>query len=452
MPTLDQLASVTVTRQTVFPTLPGFGVPGLLAYHSHWLDRVKTFADLEEMVAASVSVNEPMYKWATAVFAQNPRPEKVAILRRANAYTQTITLTPQSAAEGDVYSFTVGDASGASTAITRTVPASSTLSAEGTAIALLIDAALGTDGDAASVSGVITITMDAGKVCLLENLPPLSKMLVAETTADPGIVADFDACVTAESLAPLTLSFFSVDLDCAGKATIVALAAAIEASKKIGVFATSDTACATSATTDVMSTLKASAYSRSKLIFAQYSNRDYRSGAEVGRMLPTTPGSATWAYKTLAGIHADSLTSAESDYITGKYGTTYQTLASLNLTYQGQVPSGDFIDNIVASTELQQACQLAILTGFVTNEKVPYTAFGIETVRSLLEQVVDARTAKKAGDLKFLSNSPAPLITMPKIEDVSSADKAARILRGIVIQAYIAGAIHRGVLKINLSV
>lgn len=451
MPTLDQLASVTVTRQTVFPTLPGFGTPALFAYHSYWLDRIRTFQQLTELVDAGVDTDDPIYKWSTAVFSQNPRPEKVAICRRALAYTQTITLTPQSATEDDVYTFTVADASGTSTDISYTVLAAATLTTVGTALALLIDAALGTDGDAASVAGVITITMDAGKVCLLENLPPISKMLVAETTADPGIATDFTDIQLAEQESD-ALSFFSIDLDCAGKATIVALAAAVEATKKILVVPTSDSACATSSTTDVMSTLKASAYERTLVIFAQYSNRDYRSGALVGKMLPATPGSATWAYKTLAGIHADSLRTSEADYITAKYGTTYQTIANVNLTYQGQVPSGDFIDNIIASTELQQACQLAIISAFVANEKIPFTAFGISCVRGVLEAVIDARTAKKAADKKFLANDPAPLIIMPAIADISAADKAARILRGVQIQAYIAGAIHRGVISINLSV
>lgn len=451
MPTLDQVVSVSVSRQTVFPTLPGFGTPGFLAYHSRWADRVKTFQQLEEMTDAGVDEDEPMYLWATKVFSQEPRPEKVAICRRANAYTQTITLTPQSAAEGDVYTLTVRAPDGTSTDITRTVPAASTLSAEGTAIAALIDAALGSDGDAASVSGVITITMDPGKVCQLIALPPITRMLVAETTTDPGIVADFNACVSEESLND-SLSFFSVDLDCAGKATIVALAAVIEASKKILVTQTSDSACATNATTDVMSTLKASAYERSAVIFSQYATSDYRSGAWVGRMLPTTPGESTWFGKTLAGVHADKLLSGEANFIASKNGTTYQTIANVNVTYQGNVAMGDFLDNVVGSTELQQACQLAVFTGFVSNEKIPYTAFGYASVQSMLEAVLSARTAKKAGDLKFLANDPVPRVEMPKVAAASPADKAARVIRGIVVQATIAGAAHRAVIKINLSV
>ena len=451
MPTLDQIVPVTVTRQTVYPTLPGFGTPGLMAVHSYWADRIRTFQQLSELTEAGVSVNHPIYKWCTAVFSQNPRPTKVAIVKRLLPFTQTITLTPQSAVEGDVYTFTVANGSGVSTDITRTVPSSSTLSAEGTAIAALIDAALGADGDAASVSGVITITMDAGVTCRLSNLPTLSKMLVAETTTDPGIGTDFAAALNAEQ-ENADLSFFSVDLDCAGKLTVVALAALVEATKKILVVQTSDTACATSATTDVMSTIKASAYSQTAIIFAQYTNADYRSGAWAGKLLPYTPGTATWAHKTLSGIHADKLRSSEADYITGKYGTTYQTVASTNLTYQGQVGDGDFLDNITGSFELEQACQLAVLGGFTTNLKIPYTDFGLQSVRSLLEGVVEARIAKGPGSLNFLASDPAPTVFVPAAANVSPADKAARIINGIVITAKIAGAIHRAPIQINLSV
>ena len=52
----------------------------------------------------------------------------------------------------------------------------------------------------------------------------------------------------------------------------------------------------------------------------------------------------------------------------------------------------------------------------------------------------------------FLSNDPAPLVTVPKAADVPPTDKANRILRDVKFTATLAGAIHAVVIRGKVSV
>lgn len=452
MATLNDIVQVNITRQTVFPTQAGFGTPGLLAYHTFWVPLVQSISQVSDLVTLGVPVSHPIYLWAQKVFGQSPRPPNAVIGRRANVFTQTQTLSPQSAVQGFVYNFNVTNATNVATAITYTVPGAATLTSVGTAIAALISAAIGADGTSASVAGVITDTASAGKMLNLTGLPPLSVMLVADTTADPGIAADFAAINAAAALGGPSVSFFGINVDQGGKATILALAAAVEATQQFFIARTSDTACGTSATTDVMSSVQTSAYSRTAVIFAQSATNDYRDGAWFGKMLPYTPGTATYAHKTLAGIAADTLASGEANFINQKGGTTYMTVAGINETFEGKCGSGDFIDTITGQTELTAALQTAVFGAFVTQQKVPYTDFGIQGVASIVRSVLKARTARKPGDTSFLAATPEPTVTVPTAASVSPSDKSARILRNIAFSATISGAIHRAIINGNISV
>lgn len=452
MATLNDIVQVNITRSTVFPSLPGFGTPGLLAYHAFWVPLVQSISALSDLVGLGVPTSHPIYLWATAVFSQNPRPPSAVIGRRANVFTQTQTLSPQSATQGFVYSFSVTNASNVATAISYTVPGAATLTSVAAAIASLISAAIGADGTSAASLGVITNTAVAGKMLNLTGLPPLAQMLFADTTADPGIAADFAAINAAAALGGPSVSFFGINLDQGGKATILALAAQVEATQQFFIARTSDTACGTAATTDVMSSVQTSAYTRTSVIFAQSATNDYRDGAWFGRMLPYTPGTATYAHKTLSGIAADTLASSEADFINGKNGTTYMTVAGINETFESKCGSGDFIDTITGQTELQAALQIAVFGTFTTQQKVPYTDFGIESLATITRSVIKARTAKKPGDFSFLAASPEPLVTVPLAANVTGSDKSARILKNITFAAKIAGAIHRAVINGNISV
>src|SRR5574338_1651735 len=134
---IDDFVSVAVTSATSSPKRQGFGTPLIAAQNvpAGFVNRVRAYADEASMVADGFSVNDPAYLAAAEAFAQTPRPPKVKIGRRANKTTQSIKLKCLSATQNDTYSIDVITPAGTKTTITRTVPASSTTTAEATASA-----------------------------------------------------------------------------------------------------------------------------------------------------------------------------------------------------------------------------------------------------------------------------------------------------------------------------
>jgi hypothetical protein len=219
---------------------------------------------------------------------------------------------------------------------------------------------------------------------------------------------------------------------------VEALAANVEAQTYLYIYNNSDTANADPAsTTDVMYALKASAYERTSGLFAQSQLLCYSACAWVGRMFPTTAGSENWAFKTLAGVPADVLTTAQIHAVENKNASVYTTLAGLNLTQFGKTPGGEWIDIIRGTDSLKNTMQVGILALQANSLKVPFTDAGVDMYRSVI-----VGTLKQFVDSGFLSSSPAPTVSLPAVSTISSTNKAARKLTPVNFAATLAGAIN----------
>lgn len=104
---IDDLVSITITRDTRSPSQAGFGTALVAAYHALYADRVRVYAGLDEMVADGFTPYDAAYRAAAALFAQDPAPPSVKLGRRALAMTQTIDLTPASPSAGEVFTVKV---------------------------------------------------------------------------------------------------------------------------------------------------------------------------------------------------------------------------------------------------------------------------------------------------------------------------------------------------------
>ncbi len=440
MPGLDTIVQSSVTRSDVFPTATGFGTPMFLAMHTFWLDTLRSFTTLSELTTAGVPTYHPIYRMAQAAFAQNPHVKSFVVGKRT-ANIPLVTLTALVATTGTVYTFDFTDSDGLTTTILYTVPGASTTSTVATAIAALIDPLVGVT--AAAVGPVITITGVSGAYFGLSDLPLLSLLSVADVTAGTSatdLATDLAAIAVYEVAVPST-SWFGFTLDRASEAECKAAALWTEASKKIFVARSSDSGIASSSTTDLASDLVLLAYKRMAGIFHQKALDEYIDAALIGAMLARQPGAATWAFKTLSGISANALTSAEENYVLSKNWTSYTRTAGLNITYEGKTPNGGFIDTTVAITFVEARGQEAVFGLLYSQEQVPYTQQGIDLVVSTYQAVLDNATASKRPNPIF-NPSPRPLVEPILEADVSSTDKSTRRLTGLRWSGKLAGAIH----------
>lgn len=450
---LDQAIQVAIRLETVFPTGPAFGVACLACVHAEWPERLRAFSSLKEVADACTTANETVttpYLMAQKHLSLNPSVTKFLIGKRANSYTQVVKLTIKVATAGYVYKFNVIEDDGTVTPITRTVPGSSTTTAEATAIAALITAIL--SGNAAASSAVITTTMTVGRFVRFTGLPDPSVISFEDTTADPGIVADLQALEDASALDD-SLSFFAWAFDRTGKAESVAAQAHVEATKRVALYQTIDTTTVgdSNVTTDVGSTLKDSLYRQCAVIAGL--GDDFRTSAILGLILPLPVGSWSLAWKGLPGIVVDKMLSGIASTIEGKNVSTYRKIGSGPAVWEGKVPDGNFLDTIMGQLHLESDLKIAVYGEEVTRKKIPFTDAGIAILANRCTAVLHDYTAQGPDDLKLLAASPAPTVTPPKAADISSANKAARLLDpGIKFTATLAGAIHRAKIEGTIGV
>ncbi len=452
MPTLNQVAKVTINKNTVFPSAKGFGTPMFVCYQTVKPGkRLQEFSDLSEVTAAGYATTHRVYKAAQVVFAQNPRPEKFVVGSRYLPSTQVVVFTPLELTVGYEYKFTAVDDDGVEYPISYTVQTSDT--------ATLIVTGLKADLDAVTdmvTSGTTTCicTATAGKLIEYKDLPPGGELGVSVTTADPGIATDMAAIMLATERSRGGFSWYGFTLDSCGEAEANAARVWAESNTVFFMARNSDSlAMDPGTTTDLLSDVKTAAAKRTSVIFAQRAIQDYRDLAFLANYFAANvpEGSAGPCYKLLANIDPDSLTIAEANAINNKYGTTYTTLNSRNITFEGHTGDGDWMDTTVNLDWLSARIQEAVFGGQVTAKKIPFTQAGMDTIGGLAQAIMDQAVVQSVL-APFDTVGAPPTITVPKLAQTTGPQRAARLLTNIKGSGRIAGAIHRAEFTLDIGV
>lgn len=230
---------------------------------------------------------------------------------------------------------------------------------------------------------------------------------------------------------------------------ILAIAAWIESKRKVfAVQITDPNAALSTSTTDLAAQLKALGYERTFMLY-----HDAAKAAEsvearwMGEGFPHDPGSSTWAYKKLVGATPDALGTNAKTVLASKNCNTYTTVAANNITEEGKMASGEWIDIIIGTDFLEARLQETVFSALVANRKIPFDDEGGTLLQGLVESVLRA-AAGPAGILKDESIK----VTVPKVATISQADRAGRNFPDVTFTADYQGAIHRVTIKGTISV
>ena len=162
-----------------------------------------------------------------------------------------------------------------------------------------------------------------------------------------GFSADLDQIQAADP------DWYGLALDSNSQAEVQVAAAWAETNRKYFFYQTADSDCGdSSVTTDVMSVVKAAAYSYT---FGFYYpgiglSDGWLAAGTLGKDLPTTPGSATVAFKTIAGVTrrtvSDSFIAAivTTPDSVGKNGNLYLDFNGVPATFPGMMAVGEWAD------------------------------------------------------------------------------------------------------------
>lgn len=213
----------------------------------------------------------------------------------------------------------------------------------------------------------------------------------------------------------------------------------VEANKKLCGLSSGD-ANFVDATGDIAESLDTNNQERSFAIYHPGSDltatEKWPAAAWMGKVFPFTPGASTWKFKTLANVSAYGLTGTQTTKALEKNGNIYTTVAGVDMTEEGTVGTGEFIDVIRGVDKLGVDIQGNVFTLLVNTQKVPFTNEGIQQIVS--EVRAGIQTSVDSG---FLAADYT--VTAPDVADVSTTDKGNRILPDVNFTATLAGAIHK---------
>lgn len=164
--------------------------------------------------------------------------------------------------------------------------------------------------------------------------------------------------------------------------------------------------------------------------------------ALVGESCGRAAGSFTYKNMTLTGVAAQVLTDAQINAIHAKGGITFVEKAGDNVTSEGKVAGGEYIDIIDSEDYIVQ--QLAYKTQKLLNSaaKVPYDNNGIAMLESVAVDVLQGAYNNGMIDTNE-DGTPAYTVAYALRADTTTADRSNRKYLGGKFSFALACAIHQ---------
>ncbi|MCG8433489.1 MAG: DUF3383 domain-containing protein [Gammaproteobacteria bacterium] len=430
MANLDNIVTVSIVVQDASVSQAGFGTPLVMTHESPFgPELVRIYTSTADMISDGFSATGATVAAVNAIFAQQPKVTQVLVGRRtstATAMTRVMTVKAAPPADTDFTvtingtAFTV-DSGGSPTPVT---------------VAALLVAAINGGAEPVTATDNLDGTFDlvedvAGTIFGLTYSFTLLES--DDTTTDAGVAADYAAIKLENS------DFYGVAMTSSATLEIEALATAVEADKKIFGANSQDSDILANTGGNLFETLATAALNRTFGIY-NLDNLRFAGAAYLGDRLPSTPGSSTWAFKTLSAVFVDPLTNTQISNIETNDGNHYTVTGGVNITLQGTMASGRFIDITRGIDFIDARLQAGLFGQLVNSEKIPFTNIGVGSVENIVRSVM-----AEGVRLGILAEDPAPTVTVPNVNDptqVTQQDRIARTLNGVVFSAQLAGAIH----------
>lgn len=432
---LSDYVSLSITQATANLTRAGFGIAMHISYTATWSERSRTYSSYTGVIADFPTTTGPEARAALVYFSQNPQPQQFIIGRGANKPTKTVQLSALNPTTNLTYTYKVNvkGTGFADTTVSFTSDGTPTDAEYAAGMVTALNAVASKNYTAAGATSPITVTGNTAGAWFSLEVTDVAYQTTTETTADPGVAADI-AAILAENP-----SWYALHTAFNSKAYGVAAAAVIEATgTKIYIAASNDSnivLAASTGTLDLADQAKTNAYDRTSVHYHRDPSAFYDIGL-LGKCLTFDPGSETWAFKTLAGVGTFAMTATHRANIVARNANSYENVAGLNISFNGMLASGRFIDFRRGNDWLQDDMSKAVFAALATNPKIPYTDQGIAVIKSVMTGSLLRAAAR--GII-----TPAFLVTVPKAADVSSADKTARVLNNCTFTATSQGAVHK---------
>lgn len=182
---------------------------------------------------------------------------------------------------------------------------------------------------------------------------------------------------------------------------------------------------------------------------------EYAALAWMAKCFGYDPGTETWHLKELATIVPSALSTDEKKTLEESNINTFRRYAGCNVTFGGNMLSGEWIDVIRFRDWLKAEMQINVFNALKTNRKVPFTDGGIGLVEGQMEYTLaKGQTIGGIAPTEYDSDDneiPGFKVTVPLASDLTEAERKSRKLKGCRYTARLAGAIHAVEIQGNLT-
>lgn len=433
---LSEIVNVVITRQTTSVSRAGFGTLLIVGPNVNVNNRLEYFTSSATALLKIVGASTLEAALITDIFAQNPTVTRIALGAVQASKTAVIAGTMTAG----TISATVNGRVHSTAFITDS---DTTLTALATAIQ--------TDADvltAVNTTGTIVVTPVTGKAVGIVYDITLATGLTGVTATATELSETYDTALGLIFNEQPDWYGVAAATRTIGKQELVA--DWVEANKKFFIAGSADANIIDqNLATDITSIayyVNSNSLGRTAVIYNAGAAADGVEAALFGKILPLDPGTYTAMFKTFAGVAVDTLTSTQSTNALAKNANVYQLIGGVNISREGKVGGGEYIDVIIFIDWLQARIQESVYATLVKLPKVPYTNPGILSIRDAVDQPL-AVGQNRGGISPTLFNADdvqigGYVITVPALANISSADKTARFLQNVNFTAWLAGAIH----------
>ncbi len=457
MANIDHFVQVTVTKTSASVTQQGFGRPlGLFQVSTSIIPtRYATFSSPADLITAGALTTDPVFLWAQTLQGQEVSPVDFAVGRRVEGVRQVDTVLITTADDG-LWSLTID---GTAYEFTASESDTELIIAQGLMDAILAaDASLTSTGTAVTVPGgtLASATFDVTAFIAGE---PFVNGGIATGVAGVGTFINGTGNAIGEPITTALIAvqaenddWYGLNIEARQDTDIEAANTWVASELKVLVVQSSDADILTTAGTDIGSTLGATNNKRTQLMY-HFKPKQFADGAMLGRALAAQldepDGQITWFAKQLQLIFPNPLNTNQLVNLEANSSDTFVTTKGRGVVWLGQSVEGEFMDVQTTIDWTQSRVGEAVFAIISTTPtKLPFTDEGIASVKAetlgvLLLGVTNGH---------FTADNPLfPRVTVPRSVDASTADKNARILRGVLGEAILQGAIHQVIIQVNIE-
>lgn len=420
---------------------PGFGIPLIAAYHTAFPERVRYYTSITG-VAEDFAAGTAVYAAAAKAFSQSPTLQKLAVGRMSVAPLLTFDITPI-AANSQKYSIFINEEEATFTSDSSATVAEIVTGLKNAVDALAISGLTATDN-----ATKLTLAGSAGTWFSLSSLMSPSLLTVADVMSNSAtVLASLTADLNAMKLE--SALWYGVTSPYTNKALVNGsggFAEWIQANKQLGAFFSIDSDNIAASETASMAYVNSDDNNDRVSVWYHHDSGSQLAAAVLGDTFPLDPGSLTFKFRQLTGVASSNLTQTQVENLKAKNANYYVEIGGVDITAEGVMGSGQFIDVIRDTDWLKARLESRIYSRLANSNKVPFTDRGIQIIVSEL-----AGTFAEAKSAGVISDDTETVIVFPRAADVPALDKAARNLTGISASDVLAGAIHKTTVQVNIT-